>query len=65
MLSGKAKVALEKYKAEGKVIHVDNANKKMVIYFGSLRDDANLKIEADVIELDLLANMYRTKKYKD
>ncbi len=63
MLSGKAKVSLEKYKAEGKVIHVDNANKKMVIYFGSLRDDANLKIEAEMIEVDLLANMYRTKKY--
>jgi len=65
LLTGKAKVKvdLEKYKAEGKVIHVDNANKKMVIYFGSLRDDVSLKIEADVIEVDLLANMYKTKKY--
>jgi lipopolysaccharide export system protein LptA len=63
MLSGKAKVALEKYKAEGKVIHVDNANKKMVIYFGSLRDDADLKVEAEIIEVDLMANTYKTKKY--
>ena len=63
MLSGKAKVAIEKYKAEGKVIHLDNTNKKMVIYFGSLKDDANLKIEAEVIEVDLLANMYKTKNY--
>lgn len=63
VLTGKAKVALEKYKAKGKLIHIDNTNKKMVIYFGSLSDDANLKIEADVIEVDLLANMYKTKKY--
>lgn len=61
MLSGKAKVALEKYKAEGKVIHLDNANKKMIIYFGSFKDDSNLKIEAEVIEVDLMANMYKTK----
>ena len=63
LLTGKAKVALEKYKAEGKVIHVDNTNKKMVIYFGSLRDDADLKVEAEIIEVDLMANTYKTKKY--
>ena len=63
VLTGKARVALEKYKAEGKLIHVDNANKKMVIYFGSLKDNADLKIEAEVIEVDLLANRYSTKKY--
>lgn len=61
ILTGKAKVALEKYKAEGKVIHLDNSNKKMVIYFGSFKDDANLKVEAEVIEVDLMANMYKTK----
>lgn len=61
MLSGKAKIALEKYKAEGKVIFLDDSNKKMIIYFGSLKDDANLKVEAEVIEVDLMANIYKTK----
>jgi len=61
VLYGNAKSELEKYKAEGKVIHLDNANKKMIIYFGSFKDDTNLKVEAEVIEVDLMANRYKTK----
>lgn len=61
VFTGKAKVALEKYKAEGRLIHLDDENKRMIIYFGSLIDDANLKIEAEVIEVDLMVNTYKTK----
>lgn len=63
LLYGKAKLDMEKYVALGKVIHLDRLNKRVTVYFGSLNDGNNLKIEAEVIEIDLVDNSYKTKNY--
>jgi len=63
LLSGKAELDIEKYKAKGKVIHLDNLNKMVTIYLGYVKDENNLKIEAEVIEIDLKNNRYITKNY--
>lgn len=63
LLSGKAELDMEKYRAKGKVIHLDNANQMVTVYLGSVRDENNLKIEAEVIEIDLKNNRYTTKNY--
>jgi len=63
LLSGKAELDIEKYKAKGKVIHLDNLNKTITVFLGSVRDESNLKIEAEVIEIDLKNNRYTTKNH--
>jgi len=63
ILSGNAKIDIEKYKLNGKVIHIDESKKVITVYFGTLKDEDNLKIEAEVIEIDLANNRYATKNY--
>lgn len=63
LLSGKAELDIEKYKARGKVIHLDNLKKMVTVYLGSVKDENNLKIEAEVIEIDLANSSYKTKNY--
>ena len=63
LLSGKAELDIEKYKAKGRVIHLDNLKKMVTVYLGSVKDENNLKIEADVIEIDLANSSYKTKNY--
>ena len=63
MLTGKARLELEKYKIEGKLIHIDNTNNMVVVYLGSVIDSNKQRIEAEVIEIDLANNRYKTKNY--
>lgn len=63
MLTGKAKLKLEKYNLEGKLIYIDNTNNMVVVYLGSVVDNNNQKIEAEIIEMDLTNNRYKTKNY--
>lgn len=63
LLSGKAELDMEKYRAKGRVIHLDNTNQMVTVYLGYVQDENNLKIEAEVIEIDLKNNRYFTKNY--
>ncbi|WAC42287.1 hypothetical protein [Pedobacter sp. SL55] len=63
LLSGKAELDMEKYRAKGRVIHLDNTNQMVTVYLGYVKDENNLKIEAEVIEIDLKNNRYFTKNY--
>jgi hypothetical protein len=64
-LYGNAKLIIEKYKLQGNSIHYFSKEKTITIFEGSLSDDKNLKVEADIIELDLAKKTYTIKSRFD
>ncbi len=63
LLSGKAKIKLEKYDMQGKVIFLDHTNNLVTVYYGTLKEADKFKIDAEVIEVDLANKTYKTKNY--
>lgn len=64
-LYGNANLTIEKYKLKGKSIHYFSKEKTITIFDGSLSDDKDLKVEADIIELDLAKKTYAIKSRFD
>ncbi|MFN0292797.1 M56 family metallopeptidase [Pedobacter helvus] len=64
-LYGNANLTVEKYKLMGKSIHILSKEKMITIFDGSLKDDKDLKVEADIIEIDLAKKTYITKSRFD